>query len=59
MLPRDPVILLSVVNTRLRDTYSDLDELCAAEDMDRDALEAALEKICYQYDRETNQFQPM
>ena len=31
MLPEDPVILLSVVNTRLRDQYASLEELCAAE----------------------------
>ena len=34
MLPKDPIILLSVVNTRLRDLYSNLQELCAAEDAD-------------------------
>ena len=28
MLPKDPVILLSVVNTKLRDFYSSLDALC-------------------------------
>ena len=59
MLPMNPVILLSVVNTRLRDTYPDLNELCAAEDVDRDTLEATLEKICFRYDKATNQFQPM
>ena len=32
MLPQDPVILLSVVNARLRDLYPDLDELCHSED---------------------------
>ena len=30
-LPKDPVLLLGVVNTKLRDYYSDLDALC--EDM--------------------------
>ena len=34
MLPQDPVILLSVVNTRLRDEYSDLEELCRSEGAD-------------------------
>ena len=32
MLPKDPVLLLSVVNTRLRDEYDSLDELCRALD---------------------------
>ena len=39
MLPKDPAILLSVVNTKLRDDYADLEDLCAAEDADRAALE--------------------
>ena len=34
MLPKDPVILLSFVNTKLRDEYESLDELCAALDAD-------------------------
>ena len=33
MLPLDPIVLLSVVNTRLRDSYADLQDLCAAEDV--------------------------
>ncbi|MER2055881.1 MAG: DUF4250 domain-containing protein, partial [Clostridia bacterium] len=32
MLPKDPVILLSYVNTKLRDEYVSLQELCRAED---------------------------
>ena len=36
-LPRDPVMLLSVVNTKLRDYYSTLDVLC--EDMQVDKQE--------------------
>ena len=27
-LPKDPIMLLSVVNMKLRDTYSSLDALC-------------------------------
>ena len=27
-LPQDPVILLSYINTQLRDNYRDLDDLC-------------------------------
>ena len=36
-LPKDPVMLLSVVNTKLRDYYSTLDALC--EDMEIDKKE--------------------
>ena len=51
-LPRDPVMLLSVVNTKLRDYYSTLDVLC--EDMQVDKQE--LEMIDYTYDAGSNQF---
>ena len=45
MLPQDPVILLSVVNARLRDLYPDLDELCHSEDADRAQLEEKLAAV--------------
>lgn len=56
MLPKDPVILLSFVNTKLRDEYSDLDDLCAALDADKEAVTAALAALNYRYDPERNQF---
>lgn len=56
MLPRDPMILLSVVNTRLRDEYSDLADLCAGMDVKENDLTAILGEIGYEYDRITNQF---
>lgn len=30
VLPKDPVILLSYINTQLRDFYPSLDELCSS-----------------------------
>lgn len=56
MLPRDPAILLSYVNTKLRDQYPSLEALCDDLDEDRDALEAALAGLDYRYDPEQNQF---
>lgn len=56
MLPQDPVILLSYVNTKLRDGYPSLDELCAALDADREELVQKLEGIDYRYNLERNQF---
>ena len=56
MLPEDPVILLSVVNTRLRDQYASLEELCAAEGADRSALEGKLAALDRRYDPDSNQF---
>lgn len=55
-LPIDPIILLSVVNTRLRDYYQSLDEMCAAEDIDRRELEDKLLSVGYTYNPITNQF---
>lgn len=59
VLPKDPYMLLSVVNMKLRDSYKSLDELC--EDMDVSAadLSAQLEKIGYAYSRGLNSFAPI
>ena len=56
MLPKDPAILLSVVNTRLRDEYDSLAELCAALDADEAALRRTLALLNYRYDPQQNQF---
>ena len=56
MIPQDPVILLSFVNTKLRDEYPSLDELCASLGENRAALEAKLAAIGYVYDTAANQF---
>ncbi len=56
MPPKDPAILLSVVNTKLRDDYADLEDLCAAEDADRTALEQALAAMGCHYDTTHRQF---
>ena len=58
MLPQDPNILLSVVNTKLRDRYSSLDELCDDLDEDKTALVEKLAKAGYAYDPASNQFKP-
>lgn len=56
MIPKDPAILLSFVNTKLRDEYPSLAGLCAALDLDQTALEAALAELDYRYSPERNQF---
>ena len=56
MLPTDPMILLSVVNTKLRDEYSSLNALCDDLDADREALEKKLAAAGYRYDENVNQF---
>ena len=44
-LPKDPVLLLSVVNTKLRDVYHTLDELCEDMDVERDDITGKLKGI--------------
>ncbi len=55
-LPADPVILLGVINTKLRDFYPSLEALC--DDMQIDGRELAdrLGMIDYAYDPGRNQF---
>ena len=55
-LPGDPVILLGVVNTKLRDFYPSLEALCDDLEIDRGALSEKLDAIDYTYDAERNQF---
>ncbi len=56
MLPNDPVMLLSYVNTQLRDHYPSLDELCSALDADREEIVEKLRSIDYEYDKALNAF---
>ncbi|MDE6679272.1 MAG: DUF4250 domain-containing protein [Ruminococcus sp.] len=55
-IPKDPVILLSYVNTMLRDEYSSLDELCRSLDIQQEELEKKLSSIGYTYSPENNRF---
>ena len=55
-LPKDAILLLSVVNTKLRDYYSTLDVLCEDMQVDKQELIGKLEMIDYTYDAGSNQF---
>lgn len=55
-IPQDPIILLSYINTNLRDYYKTLTDLCKSLDIDEDDLISKLKKINYEYDPERNQF---
>ena len=55
-LPEDPVMLLSFVNTKLRDQYASLDALCDDLDAPRAALEAQLGEIGCFYNAKENRF---
>lgn len=56
MIPKDPVMLLSFINLKLRDFYDDLGALCDDLDVDRQEIENKLAVIDYRYDSEKNQF---
>ena len=56
MIPKDPVMLLSFMNMRLRDYGMNLDELCDDLDVKRSEMEAILAKIDYHYDEQQKQF---
>lgn len=56
MLPRDPIILLSYVNTKLRDRDASLAIFCEEEEADEASLRAALAEMGYEYDPKRNQF---
>ena len=55
-LPKDPILLLSVVNTKLRDFYADLDTLCEDLSVEKEKLTETLKAIDYLYDAGQNQF---
>lgn len=55
-LPSDPAILLSLINTKLRDYYKSLDILCDDMNISKATLTERLRLIDYEYDRKLNQF---
>ncbi|MBQ1326686.1 MAG: DUF4250 domain-containing protein [Eubacterium sp.] len=55
-LPSDPIMLMSVVNTQLRDKFSSFDELALQYDVDKSEIEEKLNVVGYIYDEELNQF---
>ena len=56
MIPQDPAILLSYINTKLRDDYADLDLLCDDLQLDKAELESKLSAVDYTYNPELNRF---
>lgn len=55
-IPKDPVILLSWVNTKLRDSYSSLDALCDDLNIRPGDITTPLAAIGYTYDSQHNRF---
>ena len=56
MLPKDPAMLLSYVNMKLRNNYKSLRQFCEEEQVDVIELCRQLDQIDYQYSAEHNQF---
>lgn len=56
MLPKDPHMLASYLNLKLRDFYPSLDALCEDLVLDKEEILRKLEAEEYSYDPERNQF---
>lgn len=55
-LPNDPIMLYSVINTKLRDFYSSLEALCEDMNIDENTLKEKLSSAGFEYNKERNQF---
>lgn len=55
-IPKDPVMLVSFLNLKLRDQYASFDALCDDFQLDKGEIEAKLDTIDYHYKPEANQF---
>jgi len=55
-LPKDPNILLSLLNMKLRDFYPSLDALCDDMDEDKQEILSLMEKAGYHYNEDLNAF---
>ena len=55
-IPKDPVISLSFINTRLRDQYSSLSVLCEDLELEESQLKEKIAAIGYTYDSDLNKF---
>ena len=55
-LPKDPMVLFSVINMKLRDCYSSLDELCEDMDVSREDIVCQLKAAGFEYSAELNKF---
>lgn len=52
----DPNILISIINMKLRDFYSNLSALCDDMDVNEEELKNKLSLAGYKYDENSNQF---
>lgn len=55
-MPKDPIMLLSFINMKLRDFYKDIESLCMDYDVTVCEVSEKLQSIGYTYDRTLNQY---
>ena len=55
-LPKDLMMLFSVINMKLRDCYASLDELCEDLNVDKDEIVNQLKTVGFEYSAEHNKF---
>lgn len=55
-IPKDPVMLLSFINMKLRDFYPSLDELCTDLDLNINDVSEKLASAGFNYDGKLNRF---
>ena len=55
-IPKDPIMLMSYINTQLRDNYSSLTEFAKSNDLDEEEIITKLGNVGYKYDPEENRF---
>lgn len=55
-LPKDPMMLLSVINMKLRDFYPSIEDLCDDMDIDRQDLDSILNGVGFEYNKEHNRY---
>lgn len=55
-LPKDPMILFSFINMKLRDFYPSLDALCQDMQVNKEEIVNKLKAVGFEYNPEQNKF---
>jgi len=55
-IPKDPMMLMSFINMKLRDTYTSLDLLCEDLDINKEELVQTLADAGFEYNQSANKF---
>ena len=56
IMPEDPIMLYSYINTLLRDKYPSLEELCRSRCIDAEKIKEKLSAAGFEYSSEYNKF---